>query len=154
MTQPLVDLSATRRRPRQWPRASAHADRIEQVSRCLERALFNELRARAWPQSSRVPQWLDEGYQARLDARRLVETTPSMRWREINVARIYAGALRQLDLEHRSARARSVEAELPLPVPAECSVKMREMLTVSESTPLRLRILGDSLPRRDPHQSP
>ena len=121
-----------------------HGDRIEQVSRCLRTALFSELRARAWPQSPRVPQWLDEGYQARLDARRLVEETPSMRWREINVARIYAGALRQLDQEHRSARAlrpRSVEAEPPLPVPAECKVKMRAMLTVSESTALRLRII-------------
>jgi hypothetical protein len=143
MAQPILDLSVTRR-SRQWPRASAHVDRIEQVSRCLETALFNELRARAWPLSPRVPQWLDEGYQARLDARRLVEETPSMRWREINVARIYAGALRQLDQEHRSAQAlrpRSVEAEPPLPVPAECKVKMRAMLTVSESTPLRLRII-------------
>jgi hypothetical protein len=95
-----------------------------------------------------VPQWLDERYQARLDARRLVEDMPPMRWRGINVARIYAGALRQLDQEHRSARAlrpRSVEAEPPLPVPVECTVKMREMLTVSESTPLRLRILEGEL---------
>jgi hypothetical protein len=125
-----------------------HGDRIEQVSRCLRTALFSELRARAWPQSPRVPQWLDEGYQARLDARRLVEDMPPMRWRGINVARIYAGALRQLDQEHRSARAlrpRSVEAEPPLPVPVECTVKMREMLTVSESTPLRLRILEGEL---------
>jgi hypothetical protein len=108
-------------------------------------ALFNELRARAWPHSPSVPRWLDEGYQARLDARRQVEDMPLMRWRGINVARIYAGALRQLDQEHRSARPRAVEAEPPLPVPAECTVKMREMLTVSESTPLRLRILEDEL---------
>ena len=124
----------------------AHGDRIEQISRCLRTALFNELRARAWPQSPSLPQWLDEGYQARLDARRQVEDMPLMRWRGINVARIYAGALRQLDQEHRSARAlrpRSVEAEPPLPVPAECTVKIREMLTVSESTPLRLGILED-----------
>jgi hypothetical protein len=126
----------------------AHGDRIEQISRCLRTALFNELRARAWPQSHSLPQWLDEGYQARLDARRQVEDMPLMRWRGINVARIYAGALRQLDQEHRSARAlrpRSVEAKPPLPVPAECTVKMREMLTVSESTPLRLRILEGEL---------
>ena len=125
-----------------------HGDRIEQASRCLRTALFSELRARAWPQSPRVPQWLDEGYQARLDARRLVEDMPPMRWRGINVARIYAGALRQLDQEHRTARAlrpRSVEAEPPLPVPAECTVKMREMLAVSESTPLRLRISESEL---------
>ena len=126
----------------------AHGDRIEQISRCLRKALFNELRARAWPQSPSLPLWLDEGYQARLDARRQVEDMPLMRWRGINVARIYAGTLRQLDQEHRSARAlrpRSVEAEPPLPVPAECTVKMREMLTVSESTPLRLRILEGEL---------
>ena len=113
-----------------------HGDRIEQVSRCLRTALFSELRARAWPQSPRVSQWLDEGYQARLDARRLVEDMPPMRWRGINVASIYAGALRQLDQEHRSARAlrpRSVEAEPPVPVPVECTVKMREMLNGSAS---------------------
>jgi hypothetical protein len=150
VAQPLLDLGVTRR-PRQWPRASAHTDRIEQVSRCLRTALFNELRARAWPQSPSVPQWLDEGYQARLDARRQVEEMPSMRWREINVARIYAGALRQLDQEHRSARVlqpRSVEAEPPLPLPAQCTVKMREMLAVSESAPsapLRLRIAEDEI---------
>ena len=141
MAEHILDLSVTRR-SRQWPRVSPH---VEQVSRCLRTALFNELRARAWPQSPRVPQWLDEGYQARLDARRQVEEMPSMRWREINVARIYSGALRELDQEHRSARARSVEAEAPLPVPAECTVKIREMLTVSESTPLRLRILEDEI---------
>jgi hypothetical protein len=145
MAQPIPDLSVMRRL---WPRVSPHVDRVEQVSRCLQTALLNELRARAWPRSPSVPRWLDEGYQARLDARRQVEEMPAMRWREINVARIYAGALRQLDQEHRSARAlrpRSVEAEPPLPVPAECTVKMREMLTVSESTPLRLRILEGEL---------
>ena len=30
-----------------------------------------------------------------------------------------------------------VEAELPLPVPAECTVKLRELLTVSEYAPIR-----------------
>jgi hypothetical protein len=47
-----------------------HGDRIEQVSRSLRTALFNELRARAWPQSPGVPQWLDDAFQARLSARR------------------------------------------------------------------------------------
>jgi hypothetical protein len=64
------------------------------------------------------------------------------------LARIYAGAVRQLDQEHRSARIlrpRSVEAELPLPVPAECTVKLRELLTVSEYAPIRLRIRDDEM---------
>ena len=68
----------------------AHGDRIEQISRCLRTALFNQLRARAWPQSPSLPQWLDEGYQALLDARRQVEDMPLMRWRGFNVAKIYA----------------------------------------------------------------
>jgi hypothetical protein len=126
----------------------AHGDRIEQVSRSLRTALFNELRARAWPQSPSAPQWLNESFQARLSARRQVEEIPPIRWRGINLARIYAGALRQLDQEHRSARTlrpRSVEAEPPFPVPTECTVKLRELLTVSEYGPIRLRIRHDEM---------
>lgn len=56
----------------------------------------------------------------------------------INLTRLNAGALRRLDQEHRSARTlqpRSGAAELSLPVPAECTVKLRELLTVSEYAP-------------------
>ena len=39
------------------------------------------------------------------------------------------------------AEIRTLEAEPPLPVPAECTVKVRKMLTVSETASLRLRII-------------
>jgi hypothetical protein len=64
----------------------------------------------------------------------------------INLTRLNAGALR--NQEHRSARTlqpRSGAAAMSLPVPAECTVKLRELLTVSEYAPTRLQIRDDEM---------
>jgi hypothetical protein len=90
---------------------------LAQVKSLLVQAILHGLKADAWPLSGEVPHWEAEARGFRDDA--ADRFTPSMRQR-INVAELYARALRRLPA--------TIDGIPPLPVPAECPVTLDELL--------------------------
>lgn len=90
---------------------------LAQVKSLLVQAILHGLKADAWPLSGEVAHWEAEARGFRDDA--ADRFTPSMRQR-INVAELYARALRRLPA--------TIDGIPPLPVPAECPVTLDELL--------------------------
>jgi hypothetical protein len=90
---------------------------LHAVESLLVQAILHGLKADAWPLSIHVPHWEAEARGFRDDAAH--RFTPSMRQR-IDVAELYTRALRRMPA--------TIDGVPPLPVPADCPVKLDELL--------------------------
>jgi hypothetical protein len=105
-----------------WPNI---AEEIESVSReqlhavepFIVQALLHDLKARAWPLSRGLPNWLAEARRFRGDA--ASRFLPSMRQR-IDLAKVHRRALR--------ATPETIDDQPPLPICESCPMKLDKLL--------------------------
>jgi hypothetical protein len=108
-----------------WPNI---IEEVESVGRSETRAcasllrqmLLHQLKIAAWPHSTAVPGWTEEVARLRWEAAEAF--TPSMR-QKLDVARIYAGALRDL-----RRMPHTIDGQPPRPVPEQCAATLDELL--------------------------
>jgi hypothetical protein len=97
---------------------SVGREQLHAVESLLGQALRHMLKAEAWPLHRDAPSWRADAIDFRGQA--ADRFVPSMQQR-INLARIYARALRSLP--------ETVDGQSPLPVPATCPVTLDELLS-------------------------
>lgn len=105
-----------------WPHIieeiqSVGNEQLHAVTSLLVQALVHMLKAEAWPLSREVPHWQAEARGFRGDA--ADRFTLSMR-DKIDMDRVYQRALARLP--------ETIDGTPPLPVPAECPVRLDELL--------------------------
>jgi hypothetical protein len=86
----------------------------------LVQALLHDLKMAAWPNSTAVSGWREDARRFRWEAREAF--APSMR-RRLDVARLYADALREL-----RRMPQGIDGKAPLPVPEQCPATLDELL--------------------------
>ena len=98
---------------------SVGREQLHAVESQLLQALLRMLKPEGWPQARDVENWLSEARRFRVQARR--RFVPSMQ-RNIDVAGIYADALKALPMR--------MDGQPPRPVASDCPMTLDELLDV------------------------